>query len=63
MARPKPRDVSFFGALAMLSERELRIVNAYVMCRALVKGAGEKDMSPAELMEWLTRKPGERDAA
>ena len=63
MARRKPRDVDFYTALAELSERELKIVNAYVMSRVCVKGCGEDEMEPAELMRWLTTKPGEIDAA
>lgn len=62
MARPKPKDVDFFTALGMLSERERKIVMVYVECRVCVIGAGEDEMSPVELMAWLTRKPGERGA-
>lgn len=63
MTRKLPKDFDFFTAFLDLPESERKMVGAYVYCRTLVKGCRPGEMTPAELMQWLSTVPSEEDAA
>lgn len=63
MARKMPKDSNRYSELAELPEYERRVVGAYIYCRTWVKGCKPGEMTPAELMAWLTSAAREEDAA
>jgi len=63
MQQRQPNEHDFARAFLALPEAERQAVVAYVYARTCIKGCEPENMTPAELMAFLTGERRELDAA